>query len=137
MVKRGARGGKKNDSLWILVALAAAVAAGVYFYKRSGAGAASSAPSADSGVVAKAVGADWCGYSKKQQAEMDAIKAKVGAAATVEYHDAETPEGKALVSDNKIGGFPTVIVYKNGVKAGDWSGFAKADDFLKKLESYL
>ena len=95
------------------------------------------AGSSASGVVAKCVGADWCGYSKKQMAEMDGIKAKVGNKAAVEYHDAATEQGKKLVADNKIAGFPTCVVHKNGAKVGEWSGFVKADDFLKKLESYL
>ena len=141
MAKRSSmRGGKSDNTLWILGALAVAAAVGFYIYRQSADGVKAVGAltgAGKGGVVAKCVGADWCGYSKKQMAEMDAIKAKVGGKATVEYHDAATDQGKKLVAENKIGGFPTCIVHKNGSKVGEWSGFTKADDFLKKLESHL
>ena len=135
MVKRG-RASKSDNTLWVLGAVAVAAVVGFYIYRQAAEGV-KAVGTGKSGVAAKCVGADWCGYSKKQMAEMDTIKAKVGGKATVEYHDAATDQGKKLVADNKIAGFPTCIVHKNGSKVGEWSGFAKADDFLKKLESYL
>jgi thiol-disulfide isomerase/thioredoxin len=135
MVKRGAL----RNKLLIGAAILAALGIGYFIYRRSYDVMASAgvAAGASAGVVAKVVGADWCGYSKKQMGEMDSIKAKVAGSAVVEYHDADSEEGKSLVGANQINGFPSVIVYKNGQKKGEWSGFADADAFMKKLESYL
>ena len=137
MVKRGGAALSKNRILFGVIVLAT-IAFGYYVYRRTYATMSDAADaSASEGLVAKVVGAEWCGYSKKQQGEMDAIKAKVGGSCVVEYHDADSEEGKSLVGANQINGFPSVIVYKNGNKAGEWSGFADADAFVKKLESYL
>jgi hypothetical protein len=141
MVKRSSgRGGKSDNTLWIIggIAVAAAVIFYVYHQASTGLRAASTGAAANkSGVVAKCVGSSGCGHSQKQKAEMPAIKAKVGDKATVEYHDAASEQGKKLAAENKIAGVPTCVVYKHGSKVGEWSGFMEADHFLKKLDSYL
>lgn len=74
--------------------------------------------------------ANWCGYCKKQFAELDELE-------NVMIGIVEVDNNRELVQRYQINSFPTFLVFKNSKQVGKFSGLHSKSDLMNKLLSFL
>lgn len=76
--------------------------------------------------------APWCGHCKRLAPTWDQLAAKFnnGQEVKIAKVDCTLADNKELCSTQEVDGFPTLFIYKNGAKVGEYNGNRSLDDLF-------
>ncbi|KAL3278576.1 hypothetical protein HHI36_016121 [Cryptolaemus montrouzieri] len=83
--------------------------------------------------------APWCGHCKTLAPTWESLGKKYinNNLINIAKVDCTVQENKSLCNDEKVGGFPTIYLYKNGEKISEYSGSRSLEDLSRFVESHL
>lgn len=83
-------------------------------------------------------GASWCGWSKKQMDEFQAIKSGLEQKGVkVREVEDKSPEGQKMSQQFGIDGYPGSLVFKNGNLVDKIGGYKPANALIQQVSSHL
>lgn len=76
--------------------------------------------------------ATWCSYCMKQRIELQELEKS-----QIQIGIVDGDESPNIVNMYKIQGYPTFLVFKDGNKIGEFSGFHTKSQLLNQLMKYV
>ena len=74
----------------------------------------------------------WCGFCMKQRIELQEFEKS-----QIRIGIVDGDESPNIISRYKISGYPTFLVFKDGNKIGEFSGFHTKSQLLNQLMKYV
>ena len=76
--------------------------------------------------------ATWCSYCMKQRIELQELENS-----DIRIGIVDGDESPNIISKYKITGYPTFILFKNGEKVAEFSGFHTKNELLNKVMKHV
>ncbi|KAJ8917127.1 hypothetical protein NQ315_012617 [Exocentrus adspersus] len=83
--------------------------------------------------------APWCGHCKRLSPTWDSLREKFSTkpGVSIVKVDCTIDANKQLCNDEEVEGFPSMFLYKNGVKVSEYSGSRSLDDLYDFVVKHL
>lgn len=76
--------------------------------------------------------ATWCSYCMKQRIELQELEDS-----DIRIGIVDGDESPNIIKEYKITGYPTFILFKNGERVAEFSGFHTKNELLNKVMKYV